>query len=204
MGFQNSATVVGLGFYAARSHSLRMPPRTDRRWIRSWERWATGWSGRGGRSWRLAIGASSVVVALVLGQDRPLMPLAQDQHPVSDLRPGRPADPQTRSVTHRATRRQPPDQPNPPHELGYLQNRYAPDLEEQVGHILAGIRTLRSTCPAWHGTLSSVPSRSPPFTHPGDRAAPVAGFSTHSSKTIFSARSHSSAGSPPTTKWTSP
>jgi hypothetical protein len=38
----------------------------------------------------------------------------------------RSAEPNTRSVTHRATRRQPPDQPNPPDELGYLQNRHAP------------------------------------------------------------------------------
>ena len=35
-----------------------------------------------------AMGAASVVVALVLGQDRPQMPLADDQHPVSDLCPG--------------------------------------------------------------------------------------------------------------------
>ena len=48
-----SATGPDLGFYAARSYSLMRPPRTGRRWIRSWERSATGWSGRGGRSWRL-------------------------------------------------------------------------------------------------------------------------------------------------------
>jgi hypothetical protein len=52
VGFQNSATGVDLGFYAARSYSLMRPPRTGRRWICSWERSATGWSGRGGRSWR--------------------------------------------------------------------------------------------------------------------------------------------------------
>ena len=34
------------------------------------------------------MGAPSVVVGLVLGQDRPQMPLAEDQHPVGDLRPG--------------------------------------------------------------------------------------------------------------------
>ena len=53
VGFQNSATGPDLGFYAARSYSLMMPPRTGRRWIRFRERSATGWSGRGGRSWRL-------------------------------------------------------------------------------------------------------------------------------------------------------
>jgi len=34
-----------------------------------------------------AVGASSVVVSLIVGQDRPQMPLAEDQHPVGDLRP---------------------------------------------------------------------------------------------------------------------
>jgi hypothetical protein len=56
VGFQNSATAPDLGFYAARSYSLMRPPRTGRRLIRSWERSATGWSGRGGRSWRLRCG----------------------------------------------------------------------------------------------------------------------------------------------------
>jgi hypothetical protein len=42
VGFQNSATGPGLGFYAVRSHSLMRPPRTGRRLIRSWERSATG------------------------------------------------------------------------------------------------------------------------------------------------------------------
>jgi pimeloyl-ACP methyl ester carboxylesterase len=42
VGFQNSATIPELGFYAARSYSLMRPPRTVRRLIRSWERSATG------------------------------------------------------------------------------------------------------------------------------------------------------------------
>ncbi|MGO9081650.1 MAG: hypothetical protein ACLQDY_21835, partial [Streptosporangiaceae bacterium] len=50
VGFQISATGLDLGFYAARSYSLMRPPRTGRRLIRSWERSAAGWSGRGGRS----------------------------------------------------------------------------------------------------------------------------------------------------------
>jgi uncharacterized protein DUF5753 len=54
--FQNSATSPGLGFYAARSYSLMRPPRMGQRWIRFWERSATGWSGRGGWSWRLRWG----------------------------------------------------------------------------------------------------------------------------------------------------
>ena len=56
VGFQNSATGLDLGFYAARSYSLMRPPRTGRRLICSWEGSATGWSGRGGRSWRLRWG----------------------------------------------------------------------------------------------------------------------------------------------------
>jgi hypothetical protein len=39
-GFRNSAT-PDLGSYAVRSYSLRRPPRTDQRWIRSVERSAT-------------------------------------------------------------------------------------------------------------------------------------------------------------------
>src|SRR5438477_11453603 len=53
VGFQNSAAGPDLGFYAARSYSLMRPPRTGRRLICLRERSATGWSGRGGRSWRL-------------------------------------------------------------------------------------------------------------------------------------------------------
>jgi hypothetical protein len=35
-----------------------------------------------------AMGPPPVVVCRVLGQDRPQMPLAEDQHPVGDLGPG--------------------------------------------------------------------------------------------------------------------
>ena len=42
VGFQNSTTGVELGFYAARSYSLRRPPRTGRRLMRSWERSTAG------------------------------------------------------------------------------------------------------------------------------------------------------------------
>jgi hypothetical protein len=52
VGFQNSAGGPDLGFYAARSYSLMRPPRTGRRLVLSWERSATGRSGRGGRSCR--------------------------------------------------------------------------------------------------------------------------------------------------------
>jgi hypothetical protein len=55
-GFQNSATGLDLGIYAARSYSLMRPPRTGRRLIRCWEISAAGWPGRGGRSSRLRWG----------------------------------------------------------------------------------------------------------------------------------------------------
>jgi hypothetical protein len=42
VGLHNSAIGLDLGFYAARSYSLMRPPRTGRRWIRSWQRSATG------------------------------------------------------------------------------------------------------------------------------------------------------------------
>ena len=54
--FQNSATGVDLGVYAARRYSLMRPPRTGRRLIRFCERSAMGWSARGGRSSRLRWG----------------------------------------------------------------------------------------------------------------------------------------------------
>jgi len=60
VGFQNSATGLDLGFFAARSYSLIRPPRTDRRLVRSWERAAAGRS-----EVAAAMGASSVVVGLV-------------------------------------------------------------------------------------------------------------------------------------------
>jgi len=48
------------------------------------------------------MGAPSVVVALALGQDRPQMPLAEDQQPVGDLRPGCEHEPIRISVRARA------------------------------------------------------------------------------------------------------
>jgi len=66
VGFQNSAAGLELGFYASRSCSLMRPPRTGRRFIRSGERSAAGWSGRGGWSWRLRWGTASKLVAYCL------------------------------------------------------------------------------------------------------------------------------------------
>src|ERR1700735_212719 len=49
-----------------------------------------------------AMGPPSVVVGRILVQDRPKMPLAEDQHPVSDLRPGGEHEPFCMSVRARA------------------------------------------------------------------------------------------------------
>jgi len=103
-GFQESATGPDLGLYAVGSYSLMRPPRTGRRLIRSWERSATGWSGRGGRRWRLRW-APSVVVRLVLGEDCSQMPRAEDQHAVGDLGPGGEHEPFRISVRARASGR---------------------------------------------------------------------------------------------------
>jgi hypothetical protein len=46
-----------------------------------------GWSGPGG-GLAAAVGSSSVVVPVVLGEDRPRVLFAEDQHPVSDLGSG--------------------------------------------------------------------------------------------------------------------
>src|SRR5690349_9229639 len=63
-------------------------PRTGRRLIRSRERSATGWSGPGRAEMAAAMGPPPVVMGLILGQDRPQMPRAEDEHPVGDLGPG--------------------------------------------------------------------------------------------------------------------
>ena len=52
-----------------------------------------------------AVGAPSVVVGLVLGQDRPQMSLAEDEHPVGDLRPGGEHEPFRISIRARASGR---------------------------------------------------------------------------------------------------
>ena len=51
------------------------------------------------------MGAPSVVVALILGQDRLQMSLAEDQHPVGDLCPGGEHEPLRVTVRSRTPRR---------------------------------------------------------------------------------------------------
>jgi hypothetical protein len=87
VGFRNSATGLDLGFYAARWYSLRRPrdgPALDP---------LLGEVGDGAvRPGRAELAAAmrspSVVVRFVLGQDRPQVSFAEDQHPVGHLRPG--------------------------------------------------------------------------------------------------------------------
>ena len=106
-GSRTPLRVLIWGFYAARSYSLMRPPRTGRRLIRFRERSATGWSGRGRLELAAAMGAPSVVVGLILGQDQQQMPLAEDQHPVGNLGPGGEHEPFRMSVRARAARRDP-------------------------------------------------------------------------------------------------
>ena len=65
VGFQNSATGLVLGFYAARSYSLMRPPRAGWRLIRSWERSATWVVGSGRLQLEAAVESPSDVVGLV-------------------------------------------------------------------------------------------------------------------------------------------
>ena len=51
------------------------------------------------------MGTAPVVVSLVLGQDRPQVPLAEDQHPVGDLGPGGKHEPFRIGIRARATGR---------------------------------------------------------------------------------------------------
>jgi len=66
MRFQNSATGLDVGLYAARPSSLMRPPRTGRRLIRSRETSSTGMLGPGLTELTAAMGSSSVAVGLVL------------------------------------------------------------------------------------------------------------------------------------------
>jgi hypothetical protein len=52
-----------------------------------------------------AVGSASVVMGLVLGQDRAHVPLTEDQHPVGDLGPGGEHEPLRKSVRSRASGR---------------------------------------------------------------------------------------------------
>jgi hypothetical protein len=47
-----------------------------------------GWSGRGRAELAAAVGPLPVVVPGILGQGQPQMSFAENQHPVSHLRPG--------------------------------------------------------------------------------------------------------------------
>ena len=88
MGFQNSAVGSDLGFYAARSYSLTRPPRTGAALDPLPGEVRNRMIGPRRAELTAAIRVPPVVMGRVLGQDRPQMPFAEDQHPVSDLRPG--------------------------------------------------------------------------------------------------------------------
>jgi hypothetical protein len=81
-----------------------------------------------------SMGASSVVMGLVLGQDRPQMPFAEDQHPVGDLGPGGEqlgldeADVQAKAVQH-------PDEPQEGQEGARGDAAYGDGGGEQEDHV---------------------------------------------------------------------
>jgi len=71
------------------------------------------------------MGSPSVVMALVLSQDRPQVPFAEDQHPVGDLRPGGEHEPFGISVRARA----------PGRDLRYLNAGVGQDCVERRGEL---------------------------------------------------------------------
>jgi hypothetical protein len=86
--FQNSATGLDLGFYAARSYSLKRPPK-DGPALDPLLREVCDWVvGPGRAELAAAMGSSSVAVRLVFGQNQAQMSFAEDQHLVGDLGPG--------------------------------------------------------------------------------------------------------------------
>jgi len=87
VGFQNLATGVGLGFYGSLvfvDEAAEDVPALDLLLGEVGD----GVVGPGRAELAAAMGSPPVVVGLVPGQDRPQVPLAEDQHPVGDLRPG--------------------------------------------------------------------------------------------------------------------
>jgi hypothetical protein len=88
VGFKTLPPILTWAFYAARSYSLVRLPGTALRFIRLPGKVRGRVAGPGRAELAAAMRALSVVMALVLGQDRPQMPFAEDQHPVGHLRPG--------------------------------------------------------------------------------------------------------------------
>ena len=87
-GFQNSATGADLAFCAARSYSL-IRGAEDRSALDPFlGEVGDRVVGPGRAKLAVAMGSLSVVMALVLGQDRPQVPFAEGEHPVGDLCPG--------------------------------------------------------------------------------------------------------------------
>jgi hypothetical protein len=82
VGFQNSATGIGLGFLCGSlvfaDEAAEDGPALDP--LSGQVGGRVVWLGRAELA--AAMRAAPVVVGLVLGQDRPQMPLAEDQHPV--------------------------------------------------------------------------------------------------------------------------
>jgi len=93
VGFQNSATSPDLGFLGGSlvfvDKAAKDGPTLDSLVGEVGGRVV----GPGRVELAAAMGTAPVVMGLVLGQDRPQMPRAEDQHPVGDLGPGREHEP---------------------------------------------------------------------------------------------------------------
>ena len=86
MGFRNSVTGLGLGLCGplvlvdeTAENGSPLDPLPGEV--------GDGVVGPGRAELAAAMGSPPVVMGLVFGQDRPQMPLAEDEHPVSDLGP---------------------------------------------------------------------------------------------------------------------
>jgi hypothetical protein len=104
-GFQNSPTGPDLAVYAARSYSLMRPAEDGAALDLLAGQVCDGVVGPGRAELAAAMRSPPVVMGFILGQDRPQMPLAEDEHPVGDLGPGGEHEPFRISVRARAARR---------------------------------------------------------------------------------------------------
>ncbi len=151
MGFQNSAIVPDLGFYAARSYSLDKAAEDGPAFNPLLGEIGERVIGSGRAELTAAMGPPPVVMTLVLGQDRPQMPLAEDQHRIGDLRPRGEHEPFRLSVRRRTPRRDLHDL-----DAGVGQNRVercgelpgpVPDQEPEArGAVPRSISRLRICC----------------------------------------------------------
>jgi hypothetical protein len=89
------------------------------------------------------MGAPPVVMGLVLGQDRPQVPFAEDEHPVGDLSPGGEHEPFRVSVRARASGR----------DLHYLDTGIGQDRVKRCGELPGPVTDQE---PEVRGTITQI------------------------------------------------